>query len=322
MTQNDEHLPAAEEQTPGETVVQGGLASAIDESEKECPRCRTASPHDSTTCWFCGYNFTTGEAAASDQSGADLTPAVVARTAGDLPVASGAEAIADGDGTEAQAEPAGLTATVVIESVPVAVPSVVRNERAFRPEDVIYAVDMPEPIAGSGAQGGGVVERAALDIPVSVPGLASARPAPAAAATGPLEVEAGAISIPELDIVHPSVPHAVLVVDYEFRRSRPASITAPAAREPVILELTGEAHSFGRVIRSFCLDFDPPASGLHGHFVRNALGGYDIRDVSTNGTKLNGRYLERDVPTALKDKDVLTLGAWTKIIIYFPGAVT
>jgi hypothetical protein len=324
MTQNNETLPGSAADPTGETTVQAELPQAVDQPDKECPRCQLGSPQDSTTCWACGYNFETGQTAAPEQAIGEPSQAATARTASISPAAIGAVvSVAAYQGEE---QPVVSLAPPVLDDNRSAV---VRTDRPFRQEDVVYAVDMPTATGGAGAHGE-KVEGALLGAITSVSGdqtmatVAVATPAPpvlAAAATpttGALEVEEGAISIPPFEIVHPSVPHAVLIVDFEFRRSRPPGMSAPAMRMPVILELTGEAHPFGRKIRSLCLDFDTHASGLHATFVRRAGGGYSIRDQSTNGTKLNGRYIERDMPTPLKDKDVITLGSWTKII-YFQG---
>jgi hypothetical protein len=254
------------------------------ETTFECPQCQADLPAGSKNCFSCGYNFATGQGPAVQAE--DEAPPVE--------VATMAAAAAPAETPTAVTEPVGRRV-----SAPTA-----------DPENVVYAVALSTAdTTSSGSASGG-----STFVPT-----APAAQAATSAVSSPTGIEPSAISVPRLDIVHPRCPHVVLFVDREPRRSRPASLVEPSAREPLVIELTADAHMFGRVIKSFSLDFDQAASGMHGIFQRNEDGGYSLRDESGNGTKLDGTYVEKGTPIPLHDCAVITLGAWTKMV-YFHGS--
>jgi hypothetical protein len=195
-------------------------------------------------------------------------------------------------------------------------------------ESVVYAVPMPasassalaadRPLAkGTRTQGGDSSPTVmAGNEPVD---RSASEPQPSAQVSSSGGIEPSAISIPQLDIAHPTCPHVVVLIDYQPRRSRPASLPVPPEQKPVVIHLTSEAHAFGKVVKAFSLAFDKAASSLHGFFQVREDGGYSLHDESTNGTKLNGQYVEKGALIPLKDCDVITLGAWTKMV-YFEGS--
>jgi hypothetical protein len=137
----------------------------------------------------------------------------------------------------------------------------------------------------------------------------------------PLGIELSAVSIPEevSRVVHPATPHVVLVVDREPRQKRPYGLQPPPAREPIVYPLTRGGHVLGRKAeQDLLIDFDPYASKLHGAFKRLQNGGYAYVDQSSGdkGTRINGIYAIRFDSVPLENGDVLTLGAWTKLIYY------
>jgi len=139
----------------------------------------------------------------------------------------------------------------------------------------------------------------------------------------PYAVEPSAISIPAFEVVHPPGPHIVILVDGEPRRSRPPTAAEPADCEPVVLPLDAEAVLFGRnqieeaTNAAICIDFDPYVGKIHGVFVRHANGMYSVRLLHPkNGLKVNGIHRSLGADIRLEHLDVITFGAWVKIIYY------
>jgi hypothetical protein len=284
--------------------------------EKQCgnPECLQMSAHDAGHCWLCNYDFSTGtmprdmraEGETVPQAPLILTvPAVVVEAA--LPAVA-AESVRNGV-TEGALE--GTPGPGILQ------PRVVSTGAAYHETEAVGAAHheieaVDDDVYGVAMGQTASVPNAGAVVTPYIPSSLPANPAK-------LDVEPSAISIPVLDIVHPARPHVVILVDRQPRRSRPATESPPDAQEPIVVELTGEAHAFGKLIKSFSLGFDRFASSVHGYFQRDENGpGYSLRDESTNGTKLNGRYIAKGEPKLLRDGDVITFGAWSKLV-YFAG---
>jgi hypothetical protein len=281
-----------------DTSTDGAAAPAT--AEKQCPECLQLSPHDATHCWLCGFNFETNSAPSRDepekQSGQQVVQERRAPGTADAALQATPQAVAIITTTGDNLFHANLGASSIAGGA-----ETVKHHEIGGAEDDIFAVDLTTPSSEN----------------VAAPLTSEAIRNDSGKVSG---VEPSAISIPFMDLIHPLGPHVVIVLDLESRKDRPASESAPPSREPVLIELTGEAHPFGKLIKSFWVGFDPYASSMHGFFVKNANGpGYMLRDLSTNGTKLNGRFISKGEDTLLRDGDVITFGAWSKLI-YYAGA--
>ena len=316
------------------TEVSDYQASAA-AAEKLCgnPDCGMSCPADSENCWLCRFDFTTGRMPDETDPGAPSTVAAATLVAdntastqllpANAPIISNAgtatgEALsasaADGRAQPAGSDDEGRERSGPLDSTlapgPVhpthLAPPLVLNPDPSEDGEIVFDVAIGE----DGLSPGSHSREAPATLQPETQEVTTSRQR--------FDIEPSAVSIPAMNIEHPPEPHIVVILDLEPRRSRPLSENLPPAREPMVILLTQAVHPFGRTVPSICLDFDRAASSIHGFFIRNKNGSYSLKDVSTNGTKVMGRYVDRDEPKPLSDSVVITLGVCTKII-YFAG---
>jgi hypothetical protein len=277
---------------------------AAPSGERQCPKCDQVSAVDAKICWLCGYDFVTGQMSSDERDGQGHTELrvvdVAAPPAVQPPTLTAVSAGADDHLQAAQSETdkEGLSQT---GTVPPPTKAGVRSG-LLQEATATELGDFGDDIFTTDASGQTKAEVAAA--------------APAAPKMG---IEPSALSIPEYTLEHPTSPHIILFVDFEFRRSRAAvSVTPPEPREPKLIVLTDTVQQFGRTIATFSLNFDVATEVVHGYFIKEEnRKDYSIVDLkSRNGIKVNGIYVQSGLPKPLKEGDVITLGLWTKMVYY------
>jgi len=157
---------------------------------------------------------------------------------------------------------------------------------------------------GTAYTGDGAVTLAPVDVP-------PAQPDPAPAASAP--------TVAPLDTRRWEVVISVDAAEWEQDVTAPAPIGEPDRVFPLDLaeHLIGRRSNHPEIHPTIVPDErDHGVSRRHALLIRQADGSYAVKELgSTNGTKLNGKFLPPGILTALSVGDSLSLPFWTRVTI-------
>lgn len=289
-------------------------SKSLPASGQACPQsdCLVVSPAGRKFCWRCGYNFLTGTVTPRETTGRAKKNRRVHLRAAESPLIP--VALATGM-PEIKREVAHIPAPKPLPLPESAMPTAVPPELLAVTAEQKKTIDFTIPPAVT-------AQHAPHEVP-EVPEVPKVAEVPQSSEV--LEIPESTSAISESSATDstelaesPQSEYPCLLMQTTAEQRSDSLTSALADTRPVKFILNGEAHFCGRKFKNdICLfAADLATSGFHGMFQRRKDGSFMFRDCSSNGTRLNGREIPKNIDTPLKNGDVLTLGSWTQITYF------